>query len=227
LAIALALLAALFLPKVQGAREAARRSQCKNNLKEIGLALHAYHAAYECFPPAFVAENAGRPMHSWRVLILPYLDEECRKLHAQYNFSEPWDGPQNKKLLDRRPAVFACPTRAHGACRQCTAYAAVFGPQCVFRGTDPVSKAEITDDMNETLLIADVTEADIPWTKPQDIDITQHPKPGDRLGLSSDHVGGFQAVFADGGVRFLNSSIGQATLKALSTRNGQDKPGDF
>jgi len=227
LTIVFALVVALFLPKVQGAREAARRSKCKSNLKEIGLALHAYHSTYGCFPPAYVADKAGRPIHSWRLLILPFLDEECRQLHAQYDFSEAWDGTANKKLLERRPAVFACPTRMRGACRQCTAYAAIYGPQCVFRGADPIGIEEITDGLSNTLLVADVTEADIPWTKPQDIDVTLHPKPGDRLGLSSDHVGGLQAVFADGSVRFVNNSISQATLNALFTRNGEDKPGDY
>src|SRR5690242_17032670 len=82
---------ALILPAVQQAREAARRSQCKNNLKQIGLALHNYHETYGGLPPAFVADDQGRPMHSWRVLILPFLGEQA--LYNEYNLSEPWDGP--------------------------------------------------------------------------------------------------------------------------------------
>ena len=77
-------------------RESPRRSQCRNNLKNIGLALHNYHEAHGCFPPAFVADANGKPMHSWRVLILPYLDQgPSRKM---YSFNEPRDGPNNKKL---------------------------------------------------------------------------------------------------------------------------------
>jgi hypothetical protein len=216
----------LVWPQIHGAAEASRRSQCKQNLKQIGLALHVYHHEYGCFPPAYAADAAGHPIHSWRVLILPYLDDECQELHAKYKFSEPWDGPSNRKLLDQRPAVFTCPTRL-AAGRQSTAYAAIFGPQCVFRGADPVSLKEITDISSDTMLIADVTEVEIPWTKPEDIDIAQHPKAGDRFGLSSDHIPGFQAVFADGGVHFMNTSLDQATFDALYTRNGNDKPGVF
>ncbi|MFN0054259.1 MAG: DUF1559 domain-containing protein, partial [Planctomycetales bacterium] len=69
------ILAALLLPAVQQAREAARRTQCKNNLHQIGLALHNYHDAFNSFPPAYIPDASGRPMHSWRVLILPFLDQ--------------------------------------------------------------------------------------------------------------------------------------------------------
>lgn len=227
LVVMLACAGVLSLPKVRGAREAARRSECKNHLKEIGLALHAYHDRYSYFPPAYIADNDGRPIHSWRVLILPYLDDECRQLFAQYRFSEPWDSSANRKLLDRRPAVFSCPTRRRSASRQCTAYAAIFGPQCVFSGANPVGLDDITDGSSETMMIVEATEADIPWTKPEDVEITKRPKAGDRLGLSSDHEGGFYAVFADGSVRFMNTTQSQATFDALFTRDGDDKPGDF
>jgi prepilin-type processing-associated H-X9-DG protein len=90
-----------------------------------------------------------------------------------------------------------------------------------------VSLSEITDGTRTTLLVAEVTDANIPWTKPEDVDVTQHPKAGDRLGLSSDHAGGFQAAFADGSVHWLNAWIPQATFDALVTRNGHDVAGDF
>ena len=92
---------------VKQAREAAQRSTCKNNLKQIGLALHNYHDRYQSFPPAFVADENGKPMHSWRVLLLPYLDQA--DLYARYNFNEPWNGPNNLKLGDEIPEVYGCP----------------------------------------------------------------------------------------------------------------------
>src|SRR4051812_9073955 len=94
-ALALGLAIAFFfsLSPSTGPREASKRTQCKNNLKEIALALHNYHEAYGCFPPAYIADKDGRPMHSWRVLILPYLDE--KPLYLKYRFDEPWNGPHN------------------------------------------------------------------------------------------------------------------------------------
>src|SRR5262249_42952585 len=79
----------------------ARRSQCKNNLKQIGLAMFNYHDAYGCFPPAYIADADGRPMHSWRVLLLPFLDEAAR--YRKYRFDEPWDGPNNSELATSVP----------------------------------------------------------------------------------------------------------------------------
>ena len=82
---------------------------CANNMKRIALALRNYHTAYGCFPPAYVADKNGRPMHSWRVLILPFLKED--PLYKQYKFSEPWDGPNNKKLIAVRVMFYTCPER--------------------------------------------------------------------------------------------------------------------
>jgi type II secretory pathway pseudopilin PulG len=77
-------------------QKAARRFQCLNNLRQIALALQNYRDDFGCFPPAYVADDAGKPMHSWRVLILPYMDR--KEVYSQYNFNEPWDGPTNSRL---------------------------------------------------------------------------------------------------------------------------------
>src|SRR5271157_339454 len=99
----------MLLP-VGSVHEAARRAQCLNNLKEIAAALQAYHQANGCFPPAYVADKNGKPMHSWRVLILPYLDLDT--LYKAYDFTQPWDGPNNKKLLLGQLREFTCPSDA-------------------------------------------------------------------------------------------------------------------
>ncbi len=73
-----------------------RRSECANHLRQIALALHDYHQVYGCLPPAHVDGPGGKPMHSWRVLILPFLHYD--ELYRQYDFAEPWDGPKNSLL---------------------------------------------------------------------------------------------------------------------------------
>src|SRR5207248_2869881 len=81
------------------AREEARASQCLC-IKQIGLALLNYHDTYGSFPPAYVADATGKPIHSWRVLILPFMEQSS--LYNAYSMAEPWDGPNNRKLLGRR-----------------------------------------------------------------------------------------------------------------------------
>jgi hypothetical protein len=219
-------LPALLLPAVQQAREAARRTQCSNNLKQIGLALMNYEATYRSFPPAYVADKDGKPMHSWRVLILPFIEQA--ELYGQYDFSEPWDGPKNSRLLTRMPAVYACPSNpAGGPNNTSTAYAAVFGEHCVFRGSEPVKIDDIKDGMSNTLLVVEAANAGIPWMKPDDVDITKHPALGDRDGFSSYHVGGVPGLMADGAVRFLSQNIAAETLKALFTRDGGEPVSSF
>ena len=91
----------LLLPAFSSAREAARRMQCLNNLKQIALALHNYHDVYGVFPPAYIPDAQGKPKHSWRVLILPFLEEQGT--YEKYDFDEPWDGPNNRALLTSMP----------------------------------------------------------------------------------------------------------------------------
>jgi prepilin-type processing-associated H-X9-DG protein len=216
---------ALLLPAVQQAREAARRSQCKNNLKQIGLALHNYAEANGSFPPAYIADETGKPVHSWRVLILPYLDQAA--MYQQYNMSEPWDGPNNSRLLSQMPAVYACPSDPVRGTN--TAYVGAFGEHCIFRGDKPVTFRDIVDGVSNTLAVGEASRANIPWMKPVDVDVTAHPSIGDPDGFSSYHVGGAQFLMADGAVRFIAQSISAQTLQALFTRDGGEviPPGDF
>jgi prepilin-type processing-associated H-X9-DG protein len=214
---------ALLVPAVQQAREAARRTQCMNNLKQIGLALHNYADQHGTFPPAFISDETGKPMHSWRVLILPYIEET--QLYSEYNFSEPWDGPNNSRLLSRMPKVYACPSNPPGG--TATAYMGALGDHCVFRGSQPVRFADITDGASNTLLVGETAEANIPWMKPADVDVKLHPSIGDKYGFSSHHTGGANFLMADGAVRFISQSIAAQTLKALFTRDGNEQVGDF
>jgi|SRR5579863_7319784 len=230
---------------VRQAREAGRRTSCICNVKNLALACHNYQSQYGVFPPAYIADSQGRPMHSWRVLLLPYLN--ANELYARYDFAEPWDGPNNIKLLDEMPSVFACPscnpqprTMAAGlsfsgifACgigapsdsarSKFTSYAAVLGPRGIFRGADPVSMDQVTDGLGQTLFIGEVADANIFWTRPEDIDIAAHPKLGDRKGFSSEHPGVVVFSFADGRQRTIDINSPQEIIDAYFTRNGREK----
>ena len=120
---------ALFLPAFRSAREAARRAQCTNNLKQIGLAFHNYQEANGSLPPAAITDRNGKPLLCWRVAILPYL--ESSPLYSRFHLDEPWDSPHNLALLDPMPMVYACPSdrnRKPGM----TGYQVVVGPATAF-----------------------------------------------------------------------------------------------
>ncbi len=165
-------LVALLLPPVKCASEYSRRMACMNNMKQLALALQCYAQVKGCFPPAYLADKDGRPMHSWRVLILPYI--EHKDIYEQYNFKEPWDGPNNKKLLDSRPRIFFCPSdrNAYDTHATYTSYAAVVGPGTAWSGDKPKKLSELAP-ANQTVMLVEVTGTQIPWTAPRDVELSE------------------------------------------------------
>ncbi len=212
---------AMLCRAVGAAREAARRSQCTCNLCQIKLALHNYHETHGTLPPAYVADANGRPMHSWRVLILPFMEQQS--LYARYNFAEPWDGPSNIKLLNSMPSNFACPSRFSENPTNLTSYVTITGPGTMFPDAGSVKFADVTDGLSDTLMIVEVANLDVPWTAPIDLDIRKmsmkvnDPK---RPCISSPHPGGANVVFGDARTVFLYEGIPEASLRALITIAG-------
>jgi prepilin-type processing-associated H-X9-DG protein len=210
---------ALLLPAVQAAREAARRSQCSNNLKQIGLAMHNYHDTYKCFPPAYIPDEDGRPMHSWRVLILPFLEQGY--LYEQYNFDEPWDSPANLALASLAPNVFHCPSTPGSPGSSETGYAVISGTGALFDGPDAFKLSDVTDGTSNTIMVVEVAGSGIQWTEPRDLDIDQAAfQVG---GIESNHPGGANVLIADGSVRFISETIDPGILDALITRGGGER----
>jgi prepilin-type processing-associated H-X9-DG protein len=214
------ILVALLLPAISAAREAARRSACMNNLRQINLAMLQYETQYGKFPPAYVADKNGRPMHSWRVLLLPFLD--ANDVYSQYDFNEPWDGPKNRQLAARMPRAYRCPSSA-GEPGVVTDYLVITGPGTVFVDDKSMSMAGIRDGISNTILVAEVSGADIHWMEPRDlelqkIDFSPNPLPG--RSLHSSHFGGSNVGFADGSARFLPGTMSPADVRALITADG-------
>ena len=206
----------LLVPAAQAQQEASKRMICVNHQKQIGLAMHNYHAAFDCFPPAVLYGPDGKTPHSWRVAILPYLEEAG--LYSQYKMDEPWDGPNNKKLIDKMPAMFSCPDCDPASLRSgYTSYFVLAGPETMFPARKEGTKIqEVTDGTSHTILVVEA-KREIPWTKPEDI-----PFEKDKLlpEMGGFHPGGSNISFADGAVRFVSHSIDKITLRALITRNG-------
>jgi type II secretory pathway pseudopilin PulG len=219
------ILIALLLPAVQAAREAARRVSCTSNLKQIGLAIHNYGVEYRCLPPAFIPDKNGRPMHSWRVLILPYLGEKA--LYDEYRFNEPWNSPHNRALAARMPLVFACPSGASPG-GSTTSYAMIVGPHAVSDGPTARSYRAIKDGLSNTLMVAEAAGAHINWMEPRDIkaeDARFQPGPQRNgsvawPGISSEHACGAHMLLCDGSVQFLSETVDPKILDALITIDG-------
>ena len=104
----IAILIALLLPAVQQAREAARRTQCKNNLKQLGLALHNYESTYLMFPPSRINLTGPIFQQTWNVMILPYIEQSG--MYAQYNFNVNWYAPVNDAMTTVQLPAFVCPS---------------------------------------------------------------------------------------------------------------------
>jgi prepilin-type processing-associated H-X9-DG protein len=207
-----------FTKAIQGASQAATRSQSANNLKQIALAMHMFHDDRKRFPPAAArTSKTHRPMedyppHSWRVALLPFVNEA--DLYEQYRFDEPWDSPENLKILEKMPAVYRNPGAPSGSTDTC--YFALTGPGTVFPGKEGTPIREIRDGTSNTLLAVEAKRA-VPWTKPEDIPYDSE-KPIPELG--GHFEGGFNAAFCDGSVRFMANSIDKKVLRALISRSG-------
>jgi hypothetical protein len=219
----ISLVIALLGPEISHPRSMARRYQALNNLKQIGLALHNYESSEGRFPPAVVYSPEGRPLYSWRVLILPYMEE--RPLFDAFNLSEPWDGPNNRELLARRPGVFN--PLEYESDRTLTSAQVFNGPGAAFDDRRGEPLRGFTDPTGQTILVVEASEP-VAWSRPIDLpfsEVTQIPPLGRvfKGGNRSDArkvPDGFLALFVDGSVRTLKRSIPEAELRALITRNG-------
>jgi len=214
----------LLMPAIDAAREAARRVDCQNNMKQISIALLNYQDTHKTFPPAITTDSQGAPMHSWRVYLLPFLQQE--HLYAHYRFDEPWNGPNNSRLMSQCPEVFRC-SSDHGGANSCS-YRVVMGESTPW-GVDRSSRpADITDGMSNTIAFVEVKDSTSNWLEPQELDFDSLPKqlnaPG---GIGSNHPHAANAAMFDGSVRLLEEDVvDQETLEFMLRGNDGYIPGD-
>jgi prepilin-type processing-associated H-X9-DG protein len=211
---------ALLLPAVQAAREAARRSQCTNNVKQIVLSAQEYADTFKVFPPVFSTDADGKPMQSWRVTVLPFL--ESTPVYDQYQKDEAWDGPINSQLAGQMPPMYRCPSNVPTAATN-TDYAVIYGNGALFDINQPCPLASVRDGLSNTLMVVEASASNIHWMEPRDLDFSKMQcvinGPGGNE-ISSHHPGGAIVGFADGSARTISSSVSPAVLRALITRNG-------
>jgi hypothetical protein len=188
-------------------------------LKQISLAVANYHDTHGCFPPAYLADRDGKPMHSWRVLILPFLDQ--KELYDAYNFAEPWDGPGNRKLASRVGHIYLR-SGLESDQIQTTSFVAVVGPQTVWPGSTPTASKHVGDGTHETLLVVEVPDGQFLWMEPKDLAFDRMSfRINDRSGRGlGSRLGGARVVTADGTVSTLPDDLAPEKLRAMLTANG-------
>jgi Protein of unknown function (DUF1559) len=176
--------------------------------------MHSYHEVHGAFPPAAICDKNGKPLLSWRVLLLPYIDND---LFREFKLDEPWDSAQNHALLAKMPPVYS-PFDGRPTPQAYTTYYRVFvGPGAAFESTRGLNlKVDFPDGLGNTILIVQAAEA-VSWTKPAELPYGPTlPLPG----LGGLYPNQFLVALADGGIRSIPATISEKTLRAAITRNG-------
>jgi hypothetical protein len=229
ISLVLCIVITLLSPGVIHTREPPRRTQCKNNLKQIGLAMHSYHDVHGSFPAAAL----GSPLVSWRVSLLPYLEHAA--VAEQYDRNQAWDSTPNVALQKKRVQPYECPSRPSqydSQGRFLTSYVVPTSSGAIFTSAGGPSISEIKDGTSSTLLTLEACGTEIIWTDPRDVDSSNGEMSVNGSGpvkgrsssmISSWHFGGAQVGLADGSVRFMNKNIDAVVLKNLMTKSGGEQ----
>ena len=219
---------------VQRAREAARRSTHKSNLRQIGIAFHNYHEQFSLFPShdsnGYPKGQGRKDGLSWRVHLLPHLEQSA--LYRQFKLDEPWDSPHNKKLISRMPKVFANPSYALDPGKTAThVFVGADGttPFSIRKGKESVGARfrDFIDGVSNTLMVVEAgpDKAEV-WTKPGGLPFDPKENPFDALGRIPDD--GFLALYGSGAVRLIPKSTSAKHLRLLLQHaDGTDIPDDL
>ena len=221
----------LLLPSMPSAREAAKRMQCSNHIKQIALAFHHYKSEHGHFPPAYTVDENGKPLHSWRVLILPYIEEKA--LYEKIRLDEPWDSEYNQQFHSEIPSIFQCPSvpRQNFQCPTChyrhisvsggCSYSIIDGAESAFTGSIP---REGFDDLELRARIFLVERrTPVNWMDPSREISFETACKGinvDTMGIGSYHPGGAGCALGDASFRWLPNNMDSDTLRTVLTGSG-------
>jgi hypothetical protein len=219
-----AILIALLLPAVQQAREAARRSQSKNNLKQIGLAMHNYHDTYLSFPPGVTVDQKGTLHHGWEARILPYID--ASPVYSQIDFNKPWDDPVNLALFQTPLPVFRDPSAPLDRDPQGLPISDYAANELVLGSNHGFALRSISDGSSNTMLAGTMAGDQRGWGTPFN---NRDPSLGINTGPRSfgGPRPGALILLADGSVRFVSQTVSPEIMKALATPDGGERVVDY
>lgn len=195
---------------VKKANIGSSQAESTNNLKQIGLAMHNYHDVHNGLPPAAIVDKKGKPLLSWRVAILPYVEEDA--LYKQFHLDEPWDSDHNKTLIAKMPKVYALPNaKADGK----THYRAFYNNGAAFDLIQQIRLADFMDGTSNTALIMEFADP-IDWSKPDDIEFDEKIQIEKLLRFVDNRTA---TVFADGSVRMIKKGKEDKIWRWIVQRN--------
>lgn len=187
------------------------------------MAVANYNDTHEHYPPAYLTDGTERPAHSWRFMVLPYIEQQA--IHKQYDLHEPWDGPSNGQLLGRMPKSYKFHNRDDPG-QTTTNYLAVVGESTMWPGAEPRYQFGIKDGSSSTILIVENRGLSVPWLAPRDLELDSMP-------FEFNHPHGVSSwykmpavVMGDYSVQRLNAGIRPEVLRAMLTVNGGESFAD-
>ena len=201
------------------------------NLEKIASAMNAYAADHGVYPPSKTVDSTGSPMHSWRVLLLPYLNED--DLYSRLNLDLPWDHPDNRMVTDYGsiPSVYTHPSDTSFGTGSGSAYYLITGTGTLFPPSGPLGPSDVTDDSTQTILVIEGSPVTPPlsWTEPVDLPFARMQgnlagNPGNEPGGLLE--GGVAAATVDGRSHFIKNSMSSNEFLALVTPSGGERLAD-
>ena len=209
------------IPATQQIRGPHLQTTCLNQIRQISLAMQNYAASNMHFPPAYIADETGKPMHSWRVLILPYIEQKA--LYDQYSFDEPWNGPNNSKLHDIIVPGFQCPSAHRSEQGFNSSYMLMTGKGTAFDGDNETAFPDIADGSSNTVMIVEVANSDTHWMEPVDISLDEAlARFTDKSKVKDccNHAGTINVSLMDGSTHVIDLPVSPKDLKAIATIDG-------
>jgi hypothetical protein len=196
---------------------------CRRKLSALGVAMQNYYDVYHTYPPSYTTDENGRPMHSWRALLLPYIDVGLREQQMKYNYEEPWNSPYNQQFRDKMPSAFCCPLTPEQIRKSIPSYAMITGQNTVGEGQNKILR------YRTTILLIEIKNANFNWLEPVDIQLDQlqyaykkNKNMPNLIGSYHDNsTRSFIVLACDGAVHFLSyKTTSIEVIKAMATIDG-------
>lgn len=204
---------AVYMPAARTARVAARSAASMNNMRQLSIAMHNYHAVHKSLPPAYIADAKGKRLHSWRTMILPFIEQAA--LHKRVDFSKSWDAAENRFIRSVQIPVYRSPSAPAAKVPTATNYFLITGKGTAFEGGASPSFKDFRNGLSQTAVFVEAYGLGVEWSDPQDIDIDDLVKQI-QSGALVDGRGMVRIGMADGSVRMLSKGQAITTLQNMA-----------